>query len=38
MEAEGTEFIGPIQRDDKSLWSHFRAADGNVYELMSRYP
>jgi predicted enzyme related to lactoylglutathione lyase len=39
MEAAGIEFFGPPERsDDGYAWSHFRAPDGNVYELMSRPP
>ena len=34
MEAQGIEFIGPIERaDDGNAWSHFRAPDGFIYEL-----
>jgi hypothetical protein len=34
MEAQGIEFLGPIQSDtDNYKWSHFRAPDGFVYEL-----
>jgi glyoxalase/bleomycin resistance protein/dioxygenase superfamily protein len=33
LEASGIEFIGPIQSGAGSSWSHFRAPDGNVYEL-----
>lgn len=36
MEAAGIEFIGPIQRADKTSWNHFRAPDGTVFELLSR--
>jgi len=36
MEAEGIAFIGPIQRRNRTLWSHFRGPDGNVYEIISR--
>ena len=35
MEAAGIEFIGPIQRADKTSWNHFRAPDGTVFEIMS---
>ena len=34
MEAQGIEFIGPIERaEDGNSWSHFRAPDGFIYEL-----
>ena len=34
MEAQGIEFIGPIERaEDGNAWSHFRAPDGFIYEL-----
>jgi predicted enzyme related to lactoylglutathione lyase len=35
LEAAGAEFIGPIHRWEETgqAWSHFRAPDGNVYEL-----
>ena len=34
MEAQGIEFIGPIEKaDDGNAWSHFRAPDGFIYEL-----
>jgi hypothetical protein len=38
LEAGGAEFIGPIQRWEPTgeAWSHFRAPDGNVYELTQR--
>jgi hypothetical protein len=34
----GAEFIGPIHRWEPTgeAWSHFRAPDGNVYELTYR--
>ncbi len=35
MEAAGIEFIGPIQRTEKTSWNHFRAPDGTVFEIMS---
>lgn len=35
MEAAGIEFIGSIQRMGKSTWSHFRAPDGTVFEILS---
>jgi hypothetical protein len=33
LESRGIEFIGPIRTGAGSSWSHFRAPDGNVYEL-----
>jgi catechol 2,3-dioxygenase-like lactoylglutathione lyase family enzyme len=36
MEAEGIEFIGPIQRAGKTSWNHFRAPDGTVFEISSK--
>ena len=34
MEAQGIEFLGPIEGDtDDYKWTHFRAPDGFVYEL-----
>jgi catechol 2,3-dioxygenase-like lactoylglutathione lyase family enzyme len=34
MVAAGIEFIGPVQRDGAVAWNHFRAPDGNVYEIV----
>ena len=36
LEAGGAEFLGPILRWEATgeAWSHFRAPDGNVYELL----
>jgi catechol 2,3-dioxygenase-like lactoylglutathione lyase family enzyme len=36
LEAAGVEFIGDPQRDGGAVWNHYRAPDGNVYELMGR--
>jgi predicted enzyme related to lactoylglutathione lyase len=37
MEAAGIEFFGkPESSPDGYSWSHFRAPDGSVYEIMSR--
>lgn len=37
LEAVGIDFIGPVARaEDGNAWSHFRAPDGNVYEITSR--
>jgi hypothetical protein len=36
MEAAGIEFLGrAASSSDGYAWSHFRAPDGNVYEIMS---
>jgi catechol 2,3-dioxygenase-like lactoylglutathione lyase family enzyme len=36
LEAEGTEFVGPVHEWEPAgeAWSHFRAPDGNVYEIV----
>ncbi len=34
MLGAGIEFIGEVQRADGSAWNHFRAPDGNVYEII----
>jgi hypothetical protein len=37
MERAGVEFIGRRgSSDDGYAWWHFRAPDGNVYEIVSR--
>jgi catechol 2,3-dioxygenase-like lactoylglutathione lyase family enzyme len=36
MEAQGVEFLTPIQRTETVAWSHFRGPDGNVYEIIGR--
>jgi len=35
LEAKGIEFIGPVHEWEPTgeAWSHFRAPDGNVYEI-----
>ena len=33
MEAQGTEFIGPIHQVGTQSWSHFRGPDGHIYEI-----
>jgi catechol 2,3-dioxygenase-like lactoylglutathione lyase family enzyme len=35
LEAEGIEFIGPVNEWEltREAWLHFRAPDGNVYEI-----
>jgi catechol 2,3-dioxygenase-like lactoylglutathione lyase family enzyme len=37
LTSAGAEFIGPIHRWEPTgeAWTHFRAPDGNVYELTS---
>jgi catechol 2,3-dioxygenase-like lactoylglutathione lyase family enzyme len=35
MEA-GIQIVGPVGRDSNWEWIHFRAPDGNLYELASR--
>jgi hypothetical protein len=32
----GIEILGPVGRDSNWEWIHFRAPDGNLYELASR--
>jgi catechol 2,3-dioxygenase-like lactoylglutathione lyase family enzyme len=34
MVAAGIAFIGEPQRDGGTAWNHYRAADGNVYEII----
>jgi catechol 2,3-dioxygenase-like lactoylglutathione lyase family enzyme len=34
MVAAGIEFIGEPQRDGSVAWNHYRAPDGNVYEII----
>jgi catechol 2,3-dioxygenase-like lactoylglutathione lyase family enzyme len=36
LEAAGITIIGDIGRDSRWEWIHFRAPDGNLYELASR--
>jgi catechol 2,3-dioxygenase-like lactoylglutathione lyase family enzyme len=36
LEAAGVEIIGALGRDSRWEWVHFRAPDGNLYELASR--
>jgi catechol 2,3-dioxygenase-like lactoylglutathione lyase family enzyme len=36
MEAEGVEFLTPVQSSEKASWTHFRGPDGNVYEIYGR--
>jgi catechol 2,3-dioxygenase-like lactoylglutathione lyase family enzyme len=36
LEQAGIEIVGPCGRDRTWEWIHFRAPDGNLYELASR--
>ena len=36
LAAAGVEFIGEPQRDGGAIWNHYRAPDGNVYELLGQ--
>src|SRR5690348_7055424 len=37
LEAAGVELLGPVGRLSSGYaWSHFRAPDGNIYELVSK--
>jgi hypothetical protein len=36
LEDAGIEILGPLGRDSNWEWIHFRAPDGNLYELASR--
>jgi catechol 2,3-dioxygenase-like lactoylglutathione lyase family enzyme len=38
LEAAGVEIVGELGRDSNWEWIHFRAPDGNLYELASRLP
>jgi catechol 2,3-dioxygenase-like lactoylglutathione lyase family enzyme len=38
LETAGIEVIGATGRDTEWEWIHFRAPDGNLYELASRLP
>ena len=38
LEAAGVEIVGEPGRDSNWEWIHFRAPDGNLYELASRLP
>src|SRR5712691_2720667 len=38
LEEAGVEVIGATGRDSRWEWIHFRAPDGNLYELPSRLP
>lgn len=36
LDAAGIPIIGEVGRDSRWEWIHFRAPDGNLYELASR--
>ena len=36
--AAGVEIVGDLERDAEWEWVSFRAPDGNLYELASRFP
>jgi hypothetical protein len=36
LEAAGVTVVGDVGRDSRWEWIHFRAPDGNLYELASR--
>jgi catechol 2,3-dioxygenase-like lactoylglutathione lyase family enzyme len=36
MIESGCVFIGEPQRDGGAVWNHYRAPDGNVYEIICR--
>jgi catechol 2,3-dioxygenase-like lactoylglutathione lyase family enzyme len=36
--AAGVEIVGELERDSSWEWLHFRAPDGNLYDLASRRP
>jgi hypothetical protein len=36
LEEAGVELLGPPQRRDGSVWSHFRGPDGNRYQVIER--
>jgi predicted enzyme related to lactoylglutathione lyase len=38
LEAGGGELVGPVLRGDGFMWAHFRAPDGNLYELQGTDP
>jgi predicted enzyme related to lactoylglutathione lyase len=35
LEAAGIEFMAPTQQERQFRWAHFRAPDGNIYEITS---
>ena len=37
LTAAGIEIVGTLQRDSTWEWLHFRAPDGNLYELAGRH-
>jgi len=36
MIESGIEFIGEPQREGGTVWNHYRAPDGNIYEIMAK--
>lgn len=36
LEEAGVELLGPVREGGGFMWQHFRAPDGNVWELTSR--
>jgi predicted enzyme related to lactoylglutathione lyase len=38
LKAAGGELVGPVHRGDGFVWAHFRAPDGNLYELQGSDP
>ena len=37
LEAAGAVFLGDPREDDDARWNHFRAPDGNIYEIIQRF-
>jgi predicted enzyme related to lactoylglutathione lyase len=38
LKAAGGQLIGPVHRGNGFMWAHFRAPDGNLYELQGSDP
>lgn len=38
LTAQGAVFLGKPQAEGGAIWCHYRAPDGNVYEIMQRSP
>jgi catechol 2,3-dioxygenase-like lactoylglutathione lyase family enzyme len=38
LDAAGVELLGDVRSDAGWVWQHFRAPDGNVYEITGRTP
>jgi catechol 2,3-dioxygenase-like lactoylglutathione lyase family enzyme len=36
LEARGVELVGPLSEAEGYAWAHFRAPDGNLYEIQGR--